>query len=172
MYIHHYTSHLTVQGRRRHQIKVYVEITRGPKQYAGSDKRTLGMGGWFVLLIKSLGRKPRSKNKTKTEGPEKNHGNLFENDPHHCPRLRFTPDFTASRVIRELKLVTSSGSEFVFVLNASLPYHMLAACAEALPRPNWELALYIIISGVMRYSVFLQGWFSLRAHSASHFSQG
>lgn len=26
---------------------------------------------------------------------------------------------------------------------------MLAACAEALPRPNWELALYIIISGIM-----------------------
>lgn len=63
--------------------------------------------------------------------------------------ILFTPDFTASRVIRELKFVTSSGSEFVFVLNASLPYHMLAACAEALPRPNWELALYIIISGVM-----------------------
>ncbi|GAB1284887.1 Transmembrane protein 131 [Apodemus speciosus] len=63
--------------------------------------------------------------------------------------ILFTPDFTASRVIRELKFVTSSGSEFVFVLNASLPYHMLAACAEALPRPNWELALYIVISGVM-----------------------
>ncbi|XP_059100000.1 transmembrane protein 131 isoform X1 [Peromyscus eremicus] len=63
--------------------------------------------------------------------------------------ILFTPDFTASRVIRELKFVTTSGSEFVFVLNASLPYHMLAACAEALPRPNWELALYIIISGVM-----------------------
>lgn len=43
----------------------------------------------------------------------------------------------------------------MFVLNASLPYHMLAACAEALPRPNWELALYIIISGVMRYRVLL-----------------
>ncbi|KAH0504002.1 Transmembrane protein 131 [Microtus ochrogaster] len=63
--------------------------------------------------------------------------------------ILFTPDFTASRVIRELKFITTSGSEFVFVLNASLPYHMLAACAEALPRPNWELALYIIISGVM-----------------------
>ncbi|XP_057352941.1 transmembrane protein 131 isoform X2 [Manis pentadactyla] len=61
----------------------------------------------------------------------------------------FTPDFTASRVIRELKFITTSGSEFVFVLNASLPYHMLATCAEALPRPNWELALYIIISGIM-----------------------
>ncbi|XP_071064811.1 transmembrane protein 131 isoform X2 [Dasypus novemcinctus] len=63
--------------------------------------------------------------------------------------ILFTPDFTASRVIRELKFTTSSGSEFVFILNASLPYHMLATCAEALPRPNWELALYIIISGIM-----------------------
>ncbi|XP_067150444.1 LOW QUALITY PROTEIN: transmembrane protein 131 [Apteryx mantelli] len=63
--------------------------------------------------------------------------------------ILFTPDFTASRVIRELKFVTAGGSEFIFVLNASLPYHMLATCAEALPRPNWELALYIIISGIM-----------------------
>ncbi|NWI99611.1 TM131 protein, partial [Crypturellus undulatus] len=63
--------------------------------------------------------------------------------------ILFTPDFTASRVIRELKFITAGGSEFVFVLNASLPYHMLATCAEALPRPNWELALYIIISGIM-----------------------
>lgn len=117
---------------------------------------------FFVLLIKSLGVKPRFKNKTKTDrGTRKEHVNLFENEPHCCPCLRFTPDFTASRVIRELKLITTSGSEFVFVLNASLPYHMLAACAEALPRPNWELALYIIISGVMRYSVFFQGWLSL-----------
>uniref|UniRef100_A0A8C4V3N9 Transmembrane protein 131 n=1 Tax=Falco tinnunculus TaxID=100819 RepID=A0A8C4V3N9_FALTI len=54
--------------------------------------------------------------------------------------ILFTPDFTASRVIRELKFITAGGSEFVFVLNASLPYHMLATCAEALPRPNWELA--------------------------------
>lgn len=64
--------------------------------------------------------------------------------------FRFTPDFTASRVIRELKFITAGGSEFVFILNASLPYHMLATCAEALPRPNWELALYILTSGIMR----------------------
>ncbi|XP_075708712.1 transmembrane protein 131 isoform X2 [Rhinoderma darwinii] len=63
--------------------------------------------------------------------------------------ILFTPDFTSSRVIRELKIVTAGGSEFVFVLNASLPYHMLASCAEALPRPNWELALYVVISGIM-----------------------
>lgn len=64
--------------------------------------------------------------------------------------VRFTPDFTSSRVIRELKLVTAGGSEFVFVLNASLPYHMLAACAESLPRPSWELELYIIVCLIMR----------------------
>ncbi|KAM3932942.1 transmembrane protein 131 isoform 3-T3 [Leptodactylus fuscus] len=63
--------------------------------------------------------------------------------------ILFTPDFTSSRVIRELKIVTTGGSEFVFILNASLPYHMLASCAEALPRPNWELALYVVISGIM-----------------------
>ncbi|XP_063161071.1 transmembrane protein 131 isoform X2 [Candoia aspera] len=63
--------------------------------------------------------------------------------------ILFTPDFTTSRVIRELKLTTAGGSEFIFVLNASLPYHMLATCAEALPRPNWELALYIVVSGIM-----------------------
>ncbi|XP_072433108.1 transmembrane protein 131 isoform X1 [Chiloscyllium punctatum] len=63
--------------------------------------------------------------------------------------ILFTPDFTASRVIRELRLITAGGSQFVFILNASLPYHMLATCAEALPRPNWELGLYVIISGIM-----------------------
>uniref|UniRef100_A0A3Q3W0C9 Uncharacterized protein n=1 Tax=Mola mola TaxID=94237 RepID=A0A3Q3W0C9_MOLML len=61
----------------------------------------------------------------------------------------FTPDFTSSRVIRQLKLVTCGGSEFVFVLNASLPYHMLAACAESLPRPSWERELYITVSLIM-----------------------
>ncbi|XP_028299716.1 transmembrane protein 131 [Gouania willdenowi] len=68
--------------------------------------------------------------------------------------ILFTPDFTSSRVIRELKLITCGGSEFMFVLNASLPYHMLATCAEVLPRPSWELELYIIVSLIMS-SMFL-----------------
>ncbi|XP_052331637.1 transmembrane protein 131 [Oncorhynchus keta] len=68
--------------------------------------------------------------------------------------IQFTPDFTSSRVIRELKLVTEGGSEFVFVLNASLPFHMLASCTETLPRPSWELELYVIVSLVMS-SMFL-----------------
>ncbi|XP_066521024.1 transmembrane protein 131 isoform X2 [Hoplias malabaricus] len=68
--------------------------------------------------------------------------------------ILFTPDFTSSRVIRELKLVSAGGSEFAFVLNASLPYHVLAACAETIPPPNWELELYIIVSLFMS-SMFL-----------------
>ncbi|XP_060941344.1 transmembrane protein 131-like [Limanda limanda] len=67
---------------------------------------------------------------------------------------RFTPDFTLSRVIRELKLVTCGGFEFVFVLNTSLPFHMLAECAETLPRPSWELELYIIVSLIMRLNEY------------------
>lgn len=69
--------------------------------------------------------------------------------------FRFTPDFTSSRVIRELKLVSAGGSEFAFVLNASLPYHMLAACVETIPPPNWELELYIIVSLFMRSALFI-----------------
>ncbi|XP_030582936.1 transmembrane protein 131 isoform X2 [Archocentrus centrarchus] len=69
--------------------------------------------------------------------------------------ILFTPDFTSSRVIRELKLVSCGGSEFVFVLNASLPYHMLATCAETLPRPTWELELYIIVSVIMSFMFLL-----------------
>ncbi|KAI4891999.1 hypothetical protein NFI96_034213 [Prochilodus magdalenae] len=68
--------------------------------------------------------------------------------------ILFTPDFTSSRVIRELKLVSAGGSEFAFVLNASLPYHVLAACAETIPPPNWELELYIIVALFMS-SMFL-----------------
>ncbi|XP_035266015.1 transmembrane protein 131-like isoform X1 [Anguilla anguilla] len=68
--------------------------------------------------------------------------------------ILFTPDFTTSRVIRELRLLTAGGSAFIFILNASLPYHMLGVCAEALPRPNWELELYITISLIMS-SMFL-----------------
>uniref|UniRef100_A0A4W4G9K3 Transmembrane protein 131 n=1 Tax=Electrophorus electricus TaxID=8005 RepID=A0A4W4G9K3_ELEEL len=65
--------------------------------------------------------------------------------------ILFTPDFTSSRVIRELKLVSAGGSEFVFVLNASLPYHVLPACAESIPPPNWELELYIIVSLILLF---------------------
>uniref|UniRef100_A0A8C4QRV2 Transmembrane protein 131 n=1 Tax=Eptatretus burgeri TaxID=7764 RepID=A0A8C4QRV2_EPTBU len=66
--------------------------------------------------------------------------------------IAFTPDFTASRVIRELRVRTARDSEFSFVLNASLPYHMLATCSEALPRPNWEGLLYIAVFSLRRES--------------------
>ncbi|XP_061680776.1 transmembrane protein 131 isoform X2 [Syngnathoides biaculeatus] len=80
--------------------------------------------------------------------------------------ILFTPDFTTSRVIRELKLMTYGGSEFVFVMNASLPYHMLAVCAETLPRPPWEMQVCFIVSVIMS-SMFLLaiGTAYLEAHS-------
>ncbi|KAJ8247017.1 hypothetical protein GJAV_G00257820 [Gymnothorax javanicus] len=68
--------------------------------------------------------------------------------------ILFTPDFSTSCVIQELRLVSSGGSVFLFILNASLPYHMLGVCAEALPRPNWELELYITVTLFMS-SMFL-----------------
>uniref|UniRef100_A0A3Q2Y0K3 Transmembrane protein 131 n=1 Tax=Hippocampus comes TaxID=109280 RepID=A0A3Q2Y0K3_HIPCM len=79
--------------------------------------------------------------------------------------IRFTPDFTTSRVIRELKLVTYGGSEFLFVMNASLPYHMLAACAETLPRPTWEMELCIIVAVVMSMFLLVIGTAYLEAQS-------
>ncbi|XP_061636104.1 transmembrane protein 131 [Phyllopteryx taeniolatus] len=80
--------------------------------------------------------------------------------------ILFTPDFTTSRVIRELKLVTYGGSEFVFVMNASLPYHMLAVCAETLPRPPWEMQVCFIVSVIMSSMLLLViGTAYLEAHS-------
>ena len=55
--------------------------------------------------------------------------------------LRFTPDFTQSRVSNTLRVLTSEGAEFLFPLLASLPHHALAACHAAQPRPNWEKQL-------------------------------
>ncbi|CAL8393846.1 unnamed protein product, partial [Boreogadus saida] len=72
--------------------------------------------------------------------------------------ILFTPDFSASRVIRELRLVTRGGSEFVFVLNASLPHHMLGACAKTLPRPAWEWDFCFWISLVMSFMLLLVGF--------------
>ncbi|CAL8309572.1 unnamed protein product [Lota lota] len=72
--------------------------------------------------------------------------------------ILFTPDFSASRVIRELKLVTRGGSEFVFVLNASLPHHMLGACAKTLPRPAWEWDFCLLVSLVMSFMLLLVGF--------------
>ncbi|XP_048834044.1 transmembrane protein 131-like isoform X2 [Brienomyrus brachyistius] len=69
--------------------------------------------------------------------------------------ILFTPDFSASRSAAELRLVTAGGSEFLFTLNASLPYHMLVACSEDLARPSWELELYIGISVIMSFMFLL-----------------
>uniref|UniRef100_A0A8C9TVU9 Transmembrane protein 131 n=1 Tax=Scleropages formosus TaxID=113540 RepID=A0A8C9TVU9_SCLFO len=63
--------------------------------------------------------------------------------------IMFTPDFTISQAEAELKLVTAGGIEFLFTLKATLPYHMLAVCTDALPRPSWELGLYVTVCVIM-----------------------
>ncbi|KAM4834311.1 transmembrane protein 131-like isoform 2-T2 [Thomomys bottae] len=50
----------------------------------------------------------------------------------------FTPDFTSSWVIRELTLVTAANLEFHFILNVTLPHHLLPLCADVVPGPSWE----------------------------------
>nr|XP_044986988.1 transmembrane protein 131-like isoform X2 [Jaculus jaculus] len=50
----------------------------------------------------------------------------------------FTPDFTSSWVIRELTLVTAADLEFRFILNVTLPHHLLPLCADVVPGPSWE----------------------------------
>ncbi|KAJ3599735.1 hypothetical protein NHX12_033691 [Muraenolepis orangiensis] len=71
--------------------------------------------------------------------------------------IMFTPDFSMSRVIRELSLVTRGGSEFTFVLNASLPHHMLWACGETLPRPAGEWDFCLLVSLIMSSLLLLVG---------------
>ena len=61
--------------------------------------------------------------------------------------IAFTPDFTLSRVTRTLTLKTSLGSslgqgDVKYFLAATVPPHLLALCAKALPRPYWEKIIY------------------------------
>merc|ERR1719319_553374 len=61
--------------------------------------------------------------------------------------IAFTPDFPLSRVTRTLTLKTSLGSslgqgDVKYFLAATVPPHLLALCAKALPRPYWEKIIY------------------------------
>lgn len=64
--------------------------------------------------------------------------------------IAFTPDFTLSRIERELLILTSLGTDTVHVegvnesgmarlsLLTTVPAHTLEACASAITRPSWE----------------------------------
>ncbi|XP_038063228.1 transmembrane protein 131-like [Patiria miniata] len=83
--------------------------------------------------------------------------------PNETKRLdiAFTPDFTMSRITRQLKVLTYNQEELEYTLIATLPPHMLAVCSAALPRPQWEHLLYII-------SVILMGILFLGILTASY----
>lgn len=66
---------------------------------------------------------------------------------------RFTPDFTMSRIRRELLLITSLGQPINFTLQATVPSYMLSRCAAALPRPSWEPALFYFVVCVIVFIV-------------------
>ncbi|XP_070552188.1 transmembrane protein 131-like isoform X2 [Ptychodera flava] len=56
--------------------------------------------------------------------------------------IAFTPDFTLSRVTRQLKFITSRGPDMEYTLLATIPPNMLPHCSSAIPRPAWEHLLY------------------------------
>lgn len=75
---------------------------------------------------------------------------------------RFTPDFTMSRVQRQLTLVTSLDIEVNYTLQATLPPHLLTKCSAAIPRPPWEPAVYnmvLLISGIVLVSTLLLSFY-------------
>jgi hypothetical protein len=63
--------------------------------------------------------------------------------------ISFTPDFTTSRVMRTLQVVTLMGRTMEFTLLATLPHHLLPLCSSALPRPFWEAYLHATAAVVM-----------------------
>ena len=71
-----------------------------------------------------------------------------------CFPSSFTPDFTRSQIIRTLRIKTSQGTWLTFVLNVTLPHHMLAVCQSAFPRPAWEPTLRMLI-GIMVVATFI-----------------
>ena len=81
--------------------------------------------------------------------------------------IAFSPDFTLSRVSRQLTLRTSiNGGMTVhetggihtrglvnYTLVATLPSHMLAVCGSILPRPGWESYLFYSINIFMCFAL-------------------
>ena len=66
--------------------------------------------------------------------------------------IAFTPDFTLSLLSRTLSVRSSLGGDAAtlnYTIEASVPYHMLAVCSQALPRPAWEPYLFYSLNSFM-----------------------
>jgi hypothetical protein len=59
------------------------------------------------------------------------------NTTHHL-EIDFTPDFTLSRISRQLDIVTAEGLHLEFHLLATLPHNLLPVYLALFPRPSWE----------------------------------
>lgn len=71
--------------------------------------------------------------------------------------FRFTPDFTLTRVERVLSIETSlsmKGDHLNYSLVATVPVGMMDACAQALPRSQWEAFLYYSVVCFMIFLLF------------------
>lgn len=72
----------------------------------------------------------------------------FELAPHHERKIRiaFTPDFTLTKTVVSLTIITNTNEEFKFALIASIPRNLLALCNQSLPRPDWEPFMHLIVA--------------------------
>ena len=68
--------------------------------------------------------------------------------------IAFTPDFTLSLLSRTLSVRSSLGGAAAtlnYTIEASVPFHMLAVCSQALPRPAWEPYLFYSLNSFMLF---------------------
>ncbi|KAG7262514.1 hypothetical protein CRUP_000005, partial [Coryphaenoides rupestris] len=154
----HSVSSLLIVRNNLTIMDVVVLEGRGVLEHLRVCGRTTGREGYLRFKVENAGVLPVHVMSARINGHAcAGHGFMvldcqaFVIQPNSSRDLviLFTPDFSASQVIRELSLVTRGGSEFRFVLNASLPHHMLWACTETLPRPAWEWDFCLLVSLVM-----------------------
>lgn len=72
----------------------------------------------------------------------------FDLEPNreHKIRIAFNPDFTLSKTIVSLTILTNLDEEFRFALVASIPSNLLTTCYQTLPRPDWEPTMHLILA--------------------------
>lgn len=72
----------------------------------------------------------------------------FDLEPNreHKIRIAFNPDFTLTKTIVSLTILTNLDEEFKFALVASIPRNLLATCNQSLPRPDWEPTMHLILA--------------------------
>lgn len=66
--------------------------------------------------------------------------------------IAFTPDFTVSKITRNLILETSLQIPVNYTLVTTIPPYYLSLCADVLLRPNWEIWLYYCAVSLMLFT--------------------